>query len=321
MKLKIASLFLAAILVFALTSCELPVKEEISKIITDIESAVDSSPETGRETEAVSESLVFDGLEFTFDDDYSIVELDNEYSELNGRDIVRLGVTVKNVSDEDNRLNMFFYTLIGPDGEDLEGVSFYFDDSIDMEDDLKPGASYHTYFYFLYVGEGEYVIDFDSFTDEAEARFTFSGGRTARVPENDTEEDTTPAESGASADGPFEFDGLRMKLDDDYTFVTVDNEFSDYYGDDVVRLGVTVENVSDENNSLNMFFYEVFGSKGTELDSVTFYFDDSVDNAGDLKPGASYHTYFYFLYDGDGTYSIDFDNWTEEISVSFDIVK
>ena len=73
-----------------------------------------------------------------------------------------------------------------------------------------------------------------------------------------------------------------------------------------------------------MFDYQLFGSKGTELKDVATYFydaDDVVDYAGDLKPGASYKVYFYILYDGDGKYSIDFDNYEEEASVEFDVTK
>lgn len=119
----------------------------------------------------------------------------------------------------------------------------------------------------------------------------------------------------------FEFDGLELTFDKEYSFTTLKNEFSDLNNSDVIKLGVTVKNVSDETTSLNMFFYSIFGSKGTELDSVTTYFDDSIDFAGDLKSGASYTTYFYILYDGDGTYSIDFDNYSEKISLEFDVTK
>ena len=83
-----------------------------------------------------------------------------------------------------------------------------------------------------------------------------------------------------------EFDGLELTFASDYTFTTLDNEFSDKNGSTVIKIGVNVKNISSEKNSLNMFFYDLFGSKGTELDSVTAYFDDTIDFAGDLKPGA-----------------------------------
>ena len=70
-----------------------------------------------------------------------------------------------------------------------------------------------------------------------------------------------------------------------------------------------------------MYYYDLFGSQGVELDRVTSYFDNTIDYAGDLKSGASYKTNFYILYDGEGKYSIDFDNYSDETSVEFDIKK
>lgn len=52
-----------------------------------------------------------------------------------------------------------------------------------------------------------------------------------------------------------------------------------------------------------MFYYDLFGSKGTKLDGVSSYFDNNID------------------YDGDGKYSIDFDNYSQEVSLKFDIIK
>ena len=68
-----------------------------------------------------------------------------------------------------------------------------------------------------------------------------------------------------------------------------------------------------------MFFYKLFGAQGTETSDVSIYFDDAIDYAGDLKPGASYKKYFYIVYDTDGKYSIDFDNYTEKKYVEFNI--
>lgn len=119
----------------------------------------------------------------------------------------------------------------------------------------------------------------------------------------------------------FTFDDLEITLGKKCSFVKVDNQFAEENGKDVIKLPVEIKNVGTEKNRLNMFYYKVFGSKGTELDSITAYFDDAVDFAGELKPGASYKSYLYLLYDGKGTYSIDFDNYDDEISVEFNIKK
>ncbi len=119
----------------------------------------------------------------------------------------------------------------------------------------------------------------------------------------------------------FVFDGLELTLDTEYSFVTVKNRYSEQNGKPVIKLGVNVKNVSSEKNHLNMFYYDLFGSQGTELDGVSSYFDNAIDDAGDLKPEASYKAYFYILYDGDGKYSIDFDNYSQELSVEFSVTR
>ena len=70
-----------------------------------------------------------------------------------------------------------------------------------------------------------------------------------------------------------------------------------------------------------MFYYSFFGTQGTELDTVAAYFDESIDYAGDIQPGASYTKYLYILYDGDGKYIIDFDNYSEKKTVEINIQK
>ena len=151
--------------------------------------------------------------------------------------------------------------------------------------------------------------------------------KTTTVPTTTTRTTTTTTKSTTSKKtkyglgDTFVFDELEFTLDSEYSFVTLDNQFSDLNGRDVIKLGVTVKNLSDDNNHLNMFYYDVFGSEGVELQKVTAYFDDAIDYAGDLRPGASYKTYFYILYDGNGTYGIDFDNYSQKVNVEFNITK
>lgn len=119
----------------------------------------------------------------------------------------------------------------------------------------------------------------------------------------------------------FTFDGFELTLDNNYSFVTLTNSYSEKNGSTVIKLGVTVKNISTETTSLNSFYYDFFGSQGTELDFVYTYFDEAVDDAGDLRPEASYKKYFYILYDGNGKYGIDFDNYSQKVAVEFDITK
>ena len=121
----------------------------------------------------------------------------------------------------------------------------------------------------------------------------------------------------------FEFDNLDITLGQDYSFTTLDNQFSDKNGATIIKLPITVVNKKDETHSLNMFYIHSFGTQGTELDSVSAYFtEDCVEFAGDLRPGASYTKYLYLVYDGDGTYAVEFSQiYGGKTTVEFNITK
>ncbi len=132
---------------------------------------------------------------------------------------------------------------------------------------------------------------------------------------------TTTTTTTKQQDGSIEFDNLRLEFGT-YTFTKINNEYSEYYGKTIVRLPVTITNLSSETHSLNMFYYSIFGSTGAESDDISFYFDDDVAQAGDLLSGKSYTKYFYFVYDGDGTYTIIFDDmWLEQETIEIEIKK
>ena len=116
------------------------------------------------------------------------------------------------------------------------------------------------------------------------------------------------------------FDGLELVFGQ-YSFTEVDNKYSDYYGQTVVKIPITINNLSKETHSLNYFYYKLFGVSGIESPDLRVYFSDEASRGGDLLPGKSYTKYLYILYDGDGTYTLVFDNWlldkkTVEIEVN-----
>lgn len=120
----------------------------------------------------------------------------------------------------------------------------------------------------------------------------------------------------------FTFDDLEITLGSGISFTKINNRFSDYNGQDVVRVPITVKNIKDETHNLNMFYFSIYGANGTQLSTISSYFNDSIDFAGDLRSGASYTKYLYFLYDGDGTYSVEFDKvWGSKITVEFTVSK
>lgn len=120
----------------------------------------------------------------------------------------------------------------------------------------------------------------------------------------------------------FTFDDLTITVGKDYSFTKIDNEFADEYGKTIVKLPVSVKNEKDETNGLSMFDYKFFGPNGNELSGVGTYFEkDAVDEAGDLQSGSSYTKYFYFVFDGNGKYSIEFEGIIEKKKVEFELKK
>ena len=140
---------------------------------------------------------------------------------------------------------------------------------------------------------------------------------------DDEEEEDTSTDTGVYGfDDTFTFDDLEITFGSDYTFTTISNQYSDYYGKDIVRVPVTVTNKSTETHGLNMFYYNIYGTSGSKTNNVSTWFsDDSLDYAGDLRSGASYTKYIYFVYDADGTYVFEFDNYSEEVEVELEITK
>lgn len=125
----------------------------------------------------------------------------------------------------------------------------------------------------------------------------------------------------------FVFDEFEITVGSNYTFTTVNNKYSEYYEKPIIKLPVTIKNLSSETRKLNMFDYKIYDAQGVEAKNVATIMnlqleaDDTLDYAGKLKTGASYVKYMYFLYNGNGTYSIEFDNYTEHYNVEFEIKK
>lgn len=139
--------------------------------------------------------------------------------------------------------------------------------------------------------------------------------------DDSTESSTENKKANLKLDEKFEFDELEIIIGSDMSFDKVNNEYSDKHGKTVIKIPVTVKNMKDETHSLNMFYYKMFGSQGTELDDASSYFDEALDTAGDLRPGASYTKYLYYVYDGDGTYVMEFDDWSNKKSLEFKVEK
>ncbi len=120
----------------------------------------------------------------------------------------------------------------------------------------------------------------------------------------------------------FEFDNLEITLGGDINWTTIDNEFADHAGADVFYIPITVTNLSDETHGLNMFAVRQFGSQGTQLDSIsTWFMENDIDFAGEMRSGATQEAYMHILYDGDGEYVLEFGFLNTEIEVKIPVIK
>ena len=119
----------------------------------------------------------------------------------------------------------------------------------------------------------------------------------------------------------FEFDNLEITIKKDYLITILENKFSSFNGKEVIVIPVIIKNISDVDNSLNLYHYTIYGPNDNELDEPAAYFDNALFYENDLKPNESHMKYIYVLYDKDGTYKIKFINNEKQIVVKYNITK
>ena len=112
---------------------------------------------------ALNETFIFDDLEITIIDYIEWSVINDRWSNLHGRHIMILPVTVRNVGNLANSLNSEDVTMFGPDGIQLESLGFATtEDSVIRTGDFRPGAGIESIIHVLYDGDGEYVIEFSN---------------------------------------------------------------------------------------------------------------------------------------------------------------
>lgn len=131
----------------------------------------------------------------------------------------------------------------------------------------------------------------------------------------------TPSKTNFALGETFTFNEMELTIMSDFMYTVVDNPYSDDYNKKTLGIPVKLKNLKREAGHLNRFFYECYGPTGSELDNVSVYFDDAitVDWGGDILSGVTVTRYFFFLYDGDGSYHLLFDDFNHQIKVNFNI--
>ena len=137
-----------------------------------------------------------------------------------------------------------------------------------------------------------------------------------------TTPDATPTQ--VSAGTPIDFEGFSYLVSTDpTTFVraTVESfEGDPDNGTPVIGVPVTITNNSGETKMPDAYLIELYGPKGLEQTGMApYYFDDSIINVSNLRPGATVDAMIYFVDEGAGEYVAVFNNYSDqpqEISVS-----
>lgn len=123
-------------------------------------------------------------------------------------------------------------------------------------------------------------------------------------------------------DEPFEFDGFELTISSDIEWTSIENQFSENNGADVILVPIHIKNISGETKSFNMFYLTLFGSSGVELENVDAYFDNTLGyGSSSLRDGVETDSTLALLYDGDGDYYIEFSDFFDKLEVKLPISK
>lgn len=109
-----------------------------------------------------------DGYKVNITGDYEFSTVDNQFSEWNGKPVVKLEATVENVSAK-YKYCMLFCTITAPSGERVNDLDSFFDDAL-FNKEIGKGKIRKGYFTFPYSGDGEYKLEFSDIVTE---KFTY----------------------------------------------------------------------------------------------------------------------------------------------------
>lgn len=105
------------------------------------------------------DTFIYDGIEITIGKDLKWDTWNSEYTGFNNSDVFGVPITVKNLSDKPERFPYFLrYTA---DGTRATDIGHYPSDSLQAIDANLPGASKSAYIYYLYDGDGSYILEFN----------------------------------------------------------------------------------------------------------------------------------------------------------------
>lgn len=119
----------------------------------------------------------------------------------------------------------------------------------------------------------------------------------------------------------FEFAGFDILIGDTIEWTTLDNQYSDHNGEDVIKLPINAKNTSADTQKFSFLWCKIFGANGLKQDMIQSYFKDDLRSIGDMRPEAEAQAYLYFLYDGDGDYYISLEQKSETCEIKIPVAK
>ncbi len=151
------------------------VDSNTQSVIENTQSAADSNAQPAAEGtggEKNSDNISFDGFRISFDTEraMNVFTIDNQFSELYGRKVYAVPITIENTGSETKGINMFYVKAFGPSGTELDSVFAYFTEAQDFYKEMRSGTKHQTSYYMLDDGSGEYCIVFKNFTEEKELK-------------------------------------------------------------------------------------------------------------------------------------------------------
>ncbi len=132
---------------------------------SDPQSSSDSSEPTDEIT--LGSTFAFNDLEITVGTEIGWDVIKNQFANENGRDVIVVPLTVTNLSDETNMLNIFSISEYSPSGQELEQIGTYFENDVFSMGKLRPGATGKTNLHILYDSDGDYYLEFGLFLGKA----------------------------------------------------------------------------------------------------------------------------------------------------------
>jgi len=113
-------------------------------------------------TLTLGSTFEFDNMRITFGEAIGWTTINRTWHELYGYEAFYIPIAVTNLYNTTRRLSTYRIRLFGPDGLRLDEIGTLFDNDIsDWGNDMRSGATLHSYMHILYNGNGQYVLEFD----------------------------------------------------------------------------------------------------------------------------------------------------------------